>query len=192
MADIALGVKNVRHIIPVLSGKGGVGKSTVTALLSYAFRSQGYNVGILDVDLCGPSIPKILGINGMHVKEFNGKYLVFVTLTRWVPVYLDEKNARNPVISLGIMSDNDTAPVVWRGPRKTGFVFIYFFIAVISSFFDDVYWGDLDILLIDTPPGTSDEHISVCEMISKFNPDGAILVTTPQVFRILLFFIYLF
>lgn len=160
--DTMFGISSIGHIVMVVSGKGGVGKSTVTAQLARCFQNHGAKVGVLDADLCGPSIPKILGVHDRRVKEFEGK---------WIPVYLDEEKKIFPVISLGVMTDSSSDPVVWRGPRKT---------AVIRSFFDDVLWGHLDVLLIDTPPGTSDEHISICEIISKLNPDGAVIVTTPQ------------
>lgn len=151
----------VKHIILVLSGKGGVGKSTVTVQLAYALREAGKRVGILDIDLCGPSIPVLLNLENQEIHQCeNG----------WVPVYTD-KEQRLGVMSIAFLLANSSDPVVWRGPKKN---------SMIKQFLTDVYWQDIDYLIIDTPPGTSDEHISVVENIQPWNPDGAILVTTPQ------------
>ncbi|XP_067951552.1 cytosolic Fe-S cluster assembly factor NUBP2 homolog [Watersipora subatra] len=151
----------VKHIILVLSGKGGVGKSTVTVQLAYALKEAGKRVGILDIDLCGPSIPVLLNLENQEIHQCeNG----------WVPVYTD-KEQRLGVMSIAFLLANSSDPVVWRGPKKN---------SMIKQFLTDVYWQDIDYLIIDTPPGTSDEHISVVENIQPWNPDGAILVTTPQ------------
>jgi len=189
----------VRHKILVLSGKGGVGKSTVSSQLALALMSAGYRVGLLDVDLCGPSIPTILGLVGQSMVS---------STAGWVPVYVrgsndtangstvssngdsgseqeqqrqrdaeqhhqphQQQQQRMAVMSIGFLSEDSNAPVIWRGPKKT---------SVIRQFLEEVCWGPLDFLVIDTPPGTSDENISVCEQLVKYMPDGAILVTTPQ------------
>ncbi|XP_049852590.1 cytosolic Fe-S cluster assembly factor NUBP2 homolog [Schistocerca gregaria] len=152
---------NIRHQILVLSGKGGVGKSTVSAQLALALVDQGYKVGLLDVDLCGPSIPKILGLSEMSAyNSQNG----------WVPVYTDDSK-QLAVMSLAFLLENKDSPVIWRGPKKH---------SIIKQFIENVAWGPLDFLVVDTPPGTSDEHISICELLAGYSPDGAIVVTTPQ------------
>ncbi|XP_061823651.1 cytosolic Fe-S cluster assembly factor nubp2 [Nerophis lumbriciformis] len=152
----------VRHIVLVLSGKGGVGKSTITSELALALRHAGKKVGILDVDLCGPSIPRMLSVGRPDVHQCD---------SGWVPVYADaEKNLA--LMSIGFLLDDPDEAVVWRGPKKT---------AMIGQFVSDVAWGELDVLLVDTPPGTSDEHLAILENIKKHKQvDGAVLVTTPQ------------
>jgi len=153
-------LKSIKHKIIILSGKGGVGKSTVATQLAISLASKGQKVGLLDVDICGPSIPRILGLQGRDVKKFS---------EGWLPVYGENKNLA--VMSLGfLIADNNTA-VVWRGPKKS---------AMIKQFLEDVAWGDLDYLIVDTPPGTSDEHLSIVENLRNYNPDGAVIVTTPQ------------
>lgn len=154
-------LKNIKHIILVLSGKGGVGKSTVTTQIAWTLYNKGKKVGILDVDLCGPSIPRMMNVEGQDVHQCSAG---------WVPVYTD-KDQRLAIMSIGFLLDSRDDAVVWRGPKKN---------AMIKQFLSDVCWGDLDYLIIDTPPGTSDEHITVVENLRNYNPDGAILVTTPQ------------
>ncbi|KAI8093866.1 cytosolic Fe-S cluster assembly factor CFD1 [Halteromyces radiatus] len=159
MSDINL--SNIKHIILVLSGKGGVGKSSVTTQLALGLVDKGFKVGVLDVDLTGPSIPRMLGLDGKKVHQAS---------QGWVPVYADE-HQRLSCMSIGFLLASKNDSVVWRGPKKN---------AMIKQFLQDVYWGDLDYLLIDTPPGTSDEHIGVVEYLKAFQPDGAVIVTTPQ------------
>eukprot|EP01112_Ceratiomyxa_fruticulosa_P019224 TRINITY_DN6262_c1_g1_i1.p1 TRINITY_DN6262_c1_g1~~TRINITY_DN6262_c1_g1_i1.p1 ORF type:complete len:272 (-),score=59.58 TRINITY_DN6262_c1_g1_i1:110-925(-) len=154
-------MEKVKHVILVLSGKGGVGKSTVSSQLALCFLQAGFRVGLLDIDLCGPSIPRLLGMEGREVHKSS---------VGWVPVYGDESQ-RLAVMSIQFLLNERDAPVIWRGPKK---------LTMIRSFLDDVCWGELDYLIIDTPPGTSDEHIAVCEHLHKYNPDGAVIVTTPQ------------
>lgn len=154
-------LSRVKHIILVLSGKGGVGKSTVAVELAHSLKAGGNRVGILDVDLCGPSIPMLLNLEGHEVHQCP---------QGWVPVYTDSDQMLG-VMSIAFLLRNSTDPVVWRGPKKN---------AMIKQFLTDVYWQDLDYLIIDTPPGTSDEHISVIENVQQWNPEGAVLVTTPQ------------
>lgn len=155
------GLKGIPHIIVVLSGKGGVGKSTVAVQLARGLVAEGRRVGILDVDLCGPSIPHMLGLKGHDVHQCS---------EGWVPVYTDESKSL-AVMSIAFLLKNDGDAVVWRGPKKH---------AMIKQFCSDVVWQDVEYLVIDTPPGTSDEHISTVECLQSLYPDGAVLVTTPQ------------
>ncbi|KAI9307071.1 cytosolic Fe-S cluster assembly factor CFD1 [Cunninghamella echinulata] len=159
MSEINL--SNIKHIVLVLSGKGGVGKSSVTTQLALSLVDKGFKVGVLDVDLTGPSIPRMLGLDGKKVHQAS---------QGWVPVYADEKQLLS-CMSIGFLLSSKNDSVVWRGPKKN---------AMIKQFLQDVFWGQLDYLLIDTPPGTSDEHISVIEYLKSYNPDGAVIVTTPQ------------
>jgi Mrp family chromosome partitioning ATPase/predicted Fe-Mo cluster-binding NifX family protein len=149
-------LSRIGHRIVVLSGKGGVGKSTMAVNLAVALSNSGRRVGLLDVDIHGPSVPTMLGLEGQVIKEYaNGL----------VPV--DRNGVK--VMSLGfLLRDRDDA-VIWRGPMK---------MKVIKQFLTDVAWGDLDYLIIDSPPGTGDEPLSVCQLIDRM--DGAIIVTTPQ------------
>ena len=131
-------LQSVKNIILVLSGKGGVGKSSVSTQLALKLYASSPNarVGILDVDLTGPSIPRMFGIDdqGVH-QSSNG----------WVPVYADGTAARLACMSVGFLLKNKNDSVVWRGPKKNG---------MIRQFLSDVRWGDLDYLVIDTPPGS--------------------------------------
>jgi len=146
----------IKHKIVVLSGKGGVGKSTVAVNLAMALHLAGNKVGLLDVDIHGPSIPTMLGMESCKVMEADGEL---------VPADLDGLK----VISLGFFLKEQDEAVIWRGPMKTG---------VITQFIRDVAWGDLDYLIVDSPPGTGDEPLSVCQTLE--GADGAIIVTTPQ------------
>ncbi|PNJ05091.1 NUBP2 isoform 11 [Pongo abelii] len=152
----------VRHIILVLSGKGGVGKSTVSTELALALRHAGKKVGILDVDLCGPSIPRMLGAQGRAVHQCD---------RGWAPVFLDREQSIS-LMSVGFLLEKPDEAVVWRGPKKN---------ALIKQFVSDVAWGELDYLVVDTPPGTSDEHMAAIEALRPYQPLGALVVTTPQV-----------
>ncbi|KAI9920032.1 hypothetical protein PsorP6_015718 [Peronosclerospora sorghi] len=149
----------VKHKLLVLSGKGGVGKSTVACQLAFAFASKGFQVGLLDVDITGPSVPRMLGLVGHEVHQ---------SAAGWSPVYVDDNLG---VMSVGFMLPNDDDAIIWRGPKKSG---------LIKQFLVDVQWGVLDYLIIDTPPGTSDEHISVVQYMKEADLDGAVVVTTPQ------------
>ena len=146
----------IKHKIVVLSGKGGVGKSTIAVNLAMALHLAGKKVGLLDVDIHGPSIPTMLGLEGRQVMEGGGELQ---------PVDLDGMK----VISLGFFLKDQDEAVIWRGPMKTG---------VITQFIRDVAWGDLDYLIVDSPPGTGDEPLSVCQTLE--GADGAVIVTTPQ------------
>lgn len=151
-------LSRIKHKLVVLSGKGGVGKSTVAVNLAVSLVARGYTVGLLDIDIHGPSIPKLLGIEGrMPVADEQGKM---------APVTCSESLK---VISIGFMLQRAEDAVIWRGPLKYG---------VIKQFLKDVSWGELDYLIIDSPPGTGDEPLSVCQLID--NADGALIVTTPQ------------
>ncbi|KAG7336455.1 hypothetical protein KOW79_001148 [Hemibagrus wyckioides] len=151
-------MEKVQYVVLVLSGKGGVGKSTITTELALALLHAGKKVGVLDVDLCGPSIPRMLGVSKHEVHQCDAG---------WVPVCVD----RLSLMSIAFLLDDPDDAIVWRGPKKT---------ALIGQFVSDVAWGELDVLLVDTPPGTSDEHLAVLENLKKHRVDGAILVTTPQ------------
>ncbi|KAJ0177427.1 hypothetical protein K1T71_007436 [Dendrolimus kikuchii] len=151
----------VKRVILVLSGKGGVGKSTISTQLALTLKERGYKVGLLDIDLCGPSVPYLLNLEGQNVHQGP---------EGWVPVYLDQEQ-RLGVMSIGFLLSSRNDAVVWRGPKKT---------SMIKQFLEDVYWQDLDFLVIDTPPGTSDEHITVMENLRQVPQCTAILVTTPQ------------
>ncbi|XP_065342000.1 cytosolic Fe-S cluster assembly factor Nubp2 homolog [Cloeon dipterum] len=151
----------VKHIILILSGKGGVGKSTVSTQLALALKDKGFKVGLLDIDLCGPSVPYLLQLENKEILQCP---------EGWVPVYTDAEQ-KLAVMSMGFILPNRNNAVVWRGPRKT---------AMIQQFVNNVCWGELDYLIIDTPPGTSDEHITVMENLKTVKCDGALIVTTPQ------------
>jgi len=146
----------IRHKIVVLSGKGGVGKSTVAVNLATALMMAGKHVGLLDVDIHGPSIPTMLGLT--HRTTIGSEEGL-------LPVDLGNLK----IMSLGFLLNHPDDAVIWRGPRKMG---------VIKQFLKDVAWGDLDYLIIDSPPGTGDEPLSVCQLIDDL--DGAVIVTTPQ------------
>jgi Mrp family chromosome partitioning ATPase len=146
----------IRHKVMVLSGKGGVGKSTVAVNLATALMMSGKRVGLLDVDIHGPSIPTMLGLEREMIQGSEEGLL---------PIDLGGMK----VMSLGFLLRNQDDAVIWRGPLKMG---------VIKQFLKDVDWGDLDYLIIDSPPGTGDEPLSVCQLIERL--DGAVIVTTPQ------------
>jgi Mrp family chromosome partitioning ATPase len=146
----------IRKKILVLSGKGGVGKSTVAVNLAAAFVLAGRKVGLLDVDIHGPSIPTMLGLEAVPVQEVGGELL---------PVEMGGLK----VLSLGFFLRNPDDAVIWRVPMM---------MKAIQQFLKDVAWGDLDVLVVDSPPGTGDEPLSVCQLLGKV--DGAVVVTTPQ------------
>jgi len=154
-------LSQISHKILVLSGKGGVGKSLVSSQLAISLVKAGKKVGLLDIDICGPSIPRILGLENQRLKTCS---------EGWVPVYTDSSQ-NLAVMSIAFLLPDDTSAVVWRGPKKS---------AMIKQFLEDVLWQHLDYLIIDTPPGTSDEHLSIIENLQQYNPDGAVIVTTPQ------------
>jgi Mrp family chromosome partitioning ATPase len=154
-------LKGVKHIVMVLSGKGGVGKSTVSSQLAFTLAAAGKSVGLLDIDITGPSIPRMLGLLGQKVHQSSAG---------WSPVWVDENLG---VMSIQFMLPSEDDAIIWRGPRKNG---------LIKQFLSDVEWGNIDYLIIDTPPGTSDEHISIAQMLKAYDGGslGAVVVTTPQ------------
>ncbi|KAG2155628.1 P-loop containing nucleoside triphosphate hydrolase protein [Suillus clintonianus] len=166
-------LKSVKHIIIVCSGKGGVGKSSVSAQLALSLHasSSSARVGILDVDLTGPSIPRMLGLDGHGVHQSSDG---------WVPVYADALGGGEPrlaCMSVGFLLKKKGDSVVWRGPKKN---------AMIRQFLSDVRWGELDYLVVDTPPGTSDEHLSLIEHLAPVHSRlSAVIVTTPQAVALL-------
>ncbi|KAI9874747.1 MAG: cytosolic Fe-S cluster assembly factor nbp35 [Pleopsidium flavum] len=153
-------LSSIRHKILVLSGKGGVGKSTFTTMLAHAFATNPDSmVGIMDTDICGPSIPRMMGVEAETIH---------VSSSGWSPVWVSENLG---VMSVQFMLPNRDDAVIWRGPKKNG---------LIKQFLKDVEWGELDYLIVDTPPGTSDEHLSVNSFLKESGVDGAVVVTTPQ------------
>jgi len=159
MKEVADRMTDVKHIILVLSGKGGVGKSTVSSQLAWALAGMNFQVGILDIDICGPSVPRMMGVEGEEVRRSN---------FGWSPVYAADNLA---VMSVAFMINSRNDAIVWRGPRKEG---------LIKQFLTDVNWGELDFLIVDAPPGTSDEHIAITQYLKRSNLEGALIVTTPQ------------
>lgn len=147
---------HIKRTIIVMSGKGGVGKSTVAVNLAMSAMLSGQRVGLLDVDLHGPSVPTMLGLEGRRlVGDEEGM----------IPMQVGGLS----VISVAFLLENADSPVVWRGPLKMG---------VIRQFIEEVNWGDLDLLVVDVPPGTGDEPLSICQLIPELF--GAVIVTTPQ------------
>ena len=155
--NIANNMSHIKHKIVVMSGKGGVGKSTVAANLAETFNKMGYNTGILDVDIHGPNIPKLFGKEGEVLGIDEEKIL---------PVMSEDGVA---IRSMGFLLDSQDTPIIWRGPQKTG---------VIRQFISDVKWGNLDVLIIDNPPGTGDEPLTVLQTIPDV--DAVVMVTTPN------------
>jgi Mrp family chromosome partitioning ATPase len=147
----------VKHKIVVMSGKGGVGKSTVAVNLALALSLEGFRVGLLDVDIHGPSIPTMLNLKNVRIMQ---------SQTGIMPVQV---GPNLKVISVAFFLENPDQAVIWRGPMKMG---------VIKQFLKDVDWGELDFLVVDCPPGTGDEPLSAIQLIE--NIDGGLVVTTPQ------------
>lgn len=156
-ADINV-LPNVKNIICVASGKGGVGKSTVSVNLALSLAKQGAKVGLIDADIHGPSIPQMLGLKGQRpsVRNIKGKHYILPIEVHGIKV-----------LSIGFMVDERQA-IVWRGPMVT---------SALKQFVTDVIWGKLDYLIIDMPPGTGDVHITMAQTV---NVTGALIVTTPQ------------
>lgn len=154
-------MEQVRRKLVVLSGKGGVGKSTVAANLAAALAQAGHAVGLLDVDIHGPSIPRLVGLEGRELETESGQI---------IPLKIGN---RLSVISIGFLLGSSTEAVIWRGPLK---------FSAIRQFLCDVAWGSLDYLVIDCPPGTGDEPLSVAQLVGR--PADAVIVTTPQALAI--------
>ena len=146
---------NVKKVIGVVSGKGGVGKSFVTASLAAAMNRAGYKVGIMDADITGPSIPKMFGIHGQVYGTDDGIYPP-----------LAENDIK--IMSINLLMPDEEAPVIWRGPVISGMV---------KQFWTDVIWGELDYLFVDMPPGTGDVPLTVFQSLPV---DGIVIVTSPQ------------
>ena len=145
----------IKHVIGIVSGKGGVGKSMVTASLANKLTAQGYRVGILDADITGPSIPKMYGLHGPAQGDDQGIYPML---------------AKNDikVMSVNLLLPDEEAPVIWRGPVLSNMV---------KQFWTDVIWGELDYLLVDMPPGTGDVPLTVFQSLPV---DGIVIVSSPQ------------
>ena len=148
--------KGIKHVIAVMSGKGGVGKSLVAGLLAVGLKRRGFRVGVLDGDITGPSIPKMFGVREKPVSS-DGKTL-------------NPPKSRGgiPIMSMNLLLPEEGEAVIWRGPMVSG---------AIRQFFSDVQWGELDYLIVDLPPGTSDAPLTVMQALPV---DGVVLVTTPQ------------
>ncbi len=149
-------LNNIKKKVAVLSGKGGVGKSLVTSLLAVTMKRRGYQVGILDADITGPSIPKIFGIDDekAEISEFG--------------IYPAKTGKDLKIISINLLLEKSDAPVIWRGPLIAG---------AVKQFWTDVIWGDLDYLFFDMPPGTGDVPLTVFQSVPL---DGIVIVTSPQ------------
>lgn len=146
---------NIKHVIAVMSGKGGVGKSSFTSLLALALKRQGHKVGILDADITGPSIPKLFGINGHPVQTEKGV----------LPI---ETKKGIAVMSMNLLLPKEDEPVIWRGPIISN---------VIQQFWEEIYWGELDYLVVDLPPGTGDAPLTV---LNQLPVEGVLIVSSPQ------------
>jgi Mrp family chromosome partitioning ATPase len=171
--NIRNALSNIDHVILILSGKGGVGKSTVCCQLAHTLASRGYGVGVLDVDICGPSVARMLGVSDRTVHK---------TGSGWMPVYVNENLS---VMSISFLLGQQDTAVVWRGPKKDG---------MIKQFLTETCWDEdgLNYLIIDTPPGTSDEHITIVQSLQgalgisveggndNTKLSGAVMVTTPE------------
>ncbi len=150
-------LKQIKNVIAVLSGKGGVGKSTVSVNLAHSLSQAGHRVGIMDVDIHGPNIPKMLG---MEDRRFTGDSEAIVPVEITPDFY---------AASIGFVGYDPVEALIWRGPMKIG---------LIRQFLGDVVWGELDYLVIDTPPGTGDEALTTAQLIPQMK--GAVIVTSPQ------------
>jgi ATP-binding protein involved in chromosome partitioning len=150
-------LKQIDNILVVLSGKGGVGKSTAAVNLALGLSLRGLKTGILDVDIHGPSIPKLLNLTGKRIEMGSGELLPLASY------------ANISVVSMGLLLDSDENPVIWRGPMKAN---------MIREFIQHVAWGKLDYLVVDCPPGTGDEPLSIVQLLG--NKARAVILTTPQ------------
>lgn len=147
---------HIKDVVAVMSGKGGVGKSTMTVLLAKSLAAQGKKVGIMDADITGPSIPRLMGVEDQHAYGTKENEIL--------PVVVDDIK----LMSLNFMVENESEPVIWRGPIVGN---------VVKQFYTDVLWGDLDVLLIDMPPGTGDVALTIMQSLPL---KGVVMVSTPQ------------
>jgi ATP-binding protein involved in chromosome partitioning len=147
----------IKHKVFVLSGKGGVGKSTVAVNVAVLLAFQGKKVGLLDIDIHGPNVPKMLGVEGRHVSGTENNLNPY------------EYMPNLKLMSVAFLLPGSDSAVIWRGPLK---------MHIIEQFLRDVNWGELDYLVVDAPPGTGDEPLSICQLVP--DADGAVIVTTPQ------------
>ena len=157
--NLSRNLGQIKYKIAVMSGKGGVGKSTVAANIAEAFQKEGFTTGILDADIHGPNIPKMLGVEDQDIMINEERHMM--------PV---EAPSGLKVMSMAFMLDSIDTPIIWRGPQKTG---------SIKQLIADVAWGPLDVLIIDNPPGTGDEPLTVLQTIPDI--DAVVMVTTPNV-----------
>jgi Mrp family chromosome partitioning ATPase len=148
-------LSHVRHVIGIVSGKGGVGKSLVTSLLATQFSRKGYKTAVLDADITGPSIPKMFGVTGKAEGSDLG-------------IFPKKTHGNISVMSINLLLDNEDAPVIWRGPLIAG---------TVKQFWTDVVWNDVDYMFIDMPPGTGDVPLTVFQSLPV---DGIVVVTSPQ------------
>ncbi|NCB96077.1 MAG: ATP-binding protein [Negativicutes bacterium] len=148
-------LSNVKHVIGIVSGKGGVGKSSVTSLMAITQARKGYKTAILDADITGPSIPKVFGLKEKAYADEIGMYPV-------------TSKGGVDIMSVNLLLENDTDPVLWRGPILGN---------VVKQFYSDVIWKDIDYMFVDMPPGTGDVAITVYQSLKL---DGIIIVTSPQ------------
>ncbi len=148
-------LSHIKKVIGVVSGKGGVGKSLVTSMLAVMMKRRGHNTAILDADITGPSIPKAFGINEKATSDEIGLYPI-------------KSKTGIDIMSINLLLENDTDPVIWRGPIIA---------STVKQFWTDVIWGDVDYMFIDMPPGTGDVPLTVFQSIKM---DGIIIVTSPQ------------
>ncbi len=148
--------KGIKHVIAVMSGKGGVGKSLVAGLLAVGLKRRGFRVGVLDGDITGPSIPRMFGVKEKPMSPDNKNLMP------------PKSKGGIPIMSMNLILPSEEEAVIWRGPMVSG---------AIRQFFTDVLWGELDYLIVDLPPGTSDAPLTVMQALPV---DGVVLVTTPQ------------
>lgn len=147
---------SIKHVIGVISGKGGVGKSLVTGILATELARKGHKVGILDADITGPSIPKMFGLSGLHVFGQGDKI---------IPA---QSKGGIRIMSTNLVLENENDPVLWRGPMLMG---------ALKQFYEDTLWGDIDYLLVDMPPGTGDVALTVFQSLPI---EGVVIVSSPQ------------
>ena len=148
---------HIKNIVAIMSGKGGVGKSTITVMVAKALAKKGYKVGIMDADITGPSIPRLFSAENEQAYATKENYIIPVEVVDGIKI-----------MSLNFLMKNESDPVIWRGPVIAG---------VVKQFYTDVLWGDLDVLLIDMPPGTGDVALTIMQSLPV---SGVLMVSTPQ------------